>query len=308
MFNLSRFFVSLTILFILFDRYFTLRSMLLKRILTASLLFAALTVHSQNKGDNLELGLMLGGTNYIGDMTESRFQEINPSAGIMLRYNPNHNFSIRGNVFYGSINGDDANLGDDSLRARNLNFNSPLFEFSGLLEWNIFGFDAMGTRGTKGFTPYLFAGVGIFKFNPKTELNGEEIELQPLGTEGQGTTPLQGRKKYALTQVSLPFGAGIKFRLARRFVVGLEYGARFTFTDYLDDVSLTYVNPTILEAQYGANSAILSNRSGEDQGPYDIITQKGNRRGDRNTRDWYNWFGVTLSYTLNLHKVRCYKF
>lgn len=282
--------------------------MFLKRIIIFSFLLATANVFAQKNNNNIEVGIMLGGTNYIGDMTDSRFKEVNFSGGIMLRYNPNYNFSLRGSVFYGKLSGDDANLGDPALQQRNLDFHSPLLEFSGQLEWNLLGFDAMGTKGNKGFSPYLFAGVGVFKFNPKTDFNGEEFELQPLGTEGQGTTPLQGRKKYALTQVSLPFGAGIKLRLAPRVVLGLEYGPRFTFTDYIDDVSLTYANPTIIAAQYGANAGALSNRSGEDQGPYDIITQKGNQRGDKSTRDWYNWFGVTMSYTINLHKVKCYKF
>lgn len=281
--------------------------MFLKRIIIFALVSCSLSLVAQ-KRDNMEIGIMVGGTNYVGDMTHSRFQEVNLAAGIMLRYNPNHNFSLRGSVFYGTINGDDANHTDEDVRNRNLNFNSPLFEFSGQFEWNLFGFDALGTGVGKRFSPYIFGGVGIFKFNPKTTLDGTEFELQPLGTEGQGTTPLQGRKKYALTQVSLPFGAGIKLRIAPRLVLGLEYGPRFTFTDYLDDVSLTYANPTIIEAQYGRDAMLLSNRSGEEQGPYDIITQKGNQRGDNNDRDWYNWFGATLSYTINLHKVRCYKF
>jgi len=271
--------------------------MFLKRFILICLLLASTGVFAQKS--NVEVGVMVGGTNYTGDMIDSRFKEVNFSAGIILRYNPNYNFSLRGSLFYGKLNGDDANLSDPALRQRNLNFFSPLFEFSGQVEWNLFGFDAYGTKGGKRFSPYLFAGVGIFKFNPKTNLNGEEFELQPLGTEGQGTTPLQGRKK---------FGGGIKLRLAKRVVLALEYGTRFTFTDYLDDVSLTYVNPTIIGAQYGTNAEILSNRSGEDQGEFDIITQKGNQRGDKDTRDWYNWFGVTLSYTINLHKVKCYKF
>jgi opacity protein-like surface antigen len=280
--------------------------MLIKRFLMlAGVVATCLSSQAQN---NVEVGILLGQTNYVGDMTESRFQEMNFAAGLMLRYNPNYNFSLRGNIFYGKISGADKNFSNEELRKRNLDFTSPLLELSGQLEWNILGFDALGTKGKKGFSPYVFAGLGIFKFNPKTKLNGNWVELQPLGTEGQGTTPLQARKKYALTQVSLPFGMGIKFRLAPRFVVGIEYGMRFTFTDYLDDVSLTYVNPQILQAQYGDNSRILANRSGEDKGPYDIITAKGQQRGDNKDRDWYNFLGLSLSYTINLHKVRCYQF
>lgn len=279
--------------------------MFLKRLFLAIGLISTLGLTAQS---NVEVGLMLGGTNYTGEMTDSRFTEFNFAGGILLRYNPNYNFSIRGNFFFGKINGDDKNLSDPELRKRNLNFFSPLIEFSGQVEWNILGFDALGKTKRKGFSPYLFAGIGIFKFNPKTIMNDSTFELQPLATEGQGSTPLQGRKKYALTQVSIPLGVGVRFRLARQLVVGIEYGPRFTFTDYLDDVSLTYVNPSILRAQNGEYSDRLSNRSGEEKGPYDIINQKGQQRGDRKTRDWYNWFGVTLTYTINLNKVKCFEF
>jgi hypothetical protein len=68
------------------------------------------------------------------------------------------------------------------------------------------------------------------------------------------------------------------------------------------------VNPVILQAQYGERSAILSNRSGEEKGPYDIITQKGQQRGDKKDRDWYNFVGLTISYTINLRKEKCYQF
>lgn len=280
--------------------------MILKRFMLLAGL--AIAINSAAQRDNVEVGILLGQTNYIGDMTESRFQEMNFAGGLMLRYNPNHNISLRGNVFYGKINGDDANFSSEEKRKRNLDFYSPLFEFSGQFEWNITGFDAMGTKGGKGFSPYIYAGIGIFKFNPKTVLNDTVYELQPKGTEGQGTTPLQSRKKYALTQVAIPFGFGFKIRLAPRFVMGIEYGTRFTFTDYLDDVSLTYVNPAILSAQYGSQSAALANRSGEDKGPYDIINQRGQQRGDNKDRDWYNFLGISLSYTINLHKVKCYQF
>lgn len=276
-----------------------------KKIYLILALIAPLAVCAQK---NVEIGLMLGGTNYAGEMTNTFYENYNFSGGLLIRYNPNTSVSLRGQIFYGKLEGDDNNLNSEAARKRNLNFTSPLLEFSILGEWNMFGFDAIGTKKTHGITPYLFAGLGIFKFNPKGSLNGQLVELQPLGTEGQGTTPLQNRKKYALTQVSIPFGIGLKFRLSRKFVVGLEYGPRLTFTDYIDDVSLTYVNPTILEAQYGQRSAIMANRSGEDKGPYDIITQKGQKRGDDNIRDWYSFVGITLSYSLNLHKVKCYEF
>src|SRR5690606_3722723 len=93
-----------------------------------------------------------------------------------------------------------------------------------------------------------------------TEFNGNEIALQPLGTEGQGTS-LSTKKNYSLNQFTVPLGIGIKLNIKDGLAISLEYGIRKTFTDYLDDVSGYYVDTDILARENGTIAASLSNRS-----------------------------------------------
>lgn len=255
-----------------------------------------------------EVGVMLGATNYYGELVDNRFQQHSFAGGILGRYNVSPYFTAKGSAFYGELQGADSTSDDPAKVTRNLSFRSSVFEFSAQGEWNIFGWDPLASKGKYGFTPFIFGGVAIFKFNPQAYYNNEWWELQPLATEGQGTTQLQERKKYPLTQVAIPFGLGFKIRVARNFNVGLEYGWRLTFTDYLDDVSTTYVDPQILTGAFTQMSANLSNRSGEDQGPYDIITGVGRPRGNSSDKDWYAFTGITLTYTLNFAKAKCFYF
>lgn len=261
---------------------------------------------------SVEFGIIGGFSNYIGDLAEGQFAFKKGAGGIFIRANPHENFSFRANAILGSIMGDDREAEDAVRRARNLHFRSTLLEFSAIVEFNIFPFDPVGggRSGGKGFTPYLFGGVGIFTFNPKAEYGDEMIELQPLGTEGQNTTFLNERKKYSLTQISFPVGLGIKFRLLPNVVMGLEYGRRITNTDYIDDVSLTYVDEKKLRAQNGNAAADLSNRTApyREQGPYNIFTGAGNKRGSDDKKDQYAIAGLTISYAIPLRKTKCFTF
>jgi hypothetical protein len=101
-------------------------------------------------------------------------------------------------------------------------------------------------------TPYVFVGVAVYHFNPYAyDTTGKKVYLQPLSTEGEGLPQYPGRKEYALTQLAIPFGGGIKFRITDRVVLAYEIGMRKLFTDYLDDVSNTYVSETVLLAAKG---------------------------------------------------------
>lgn len=71
------------------------------------------------------------------------------------------------------------------------------------------------------------------------------------------------REKYRLYEFAVPFGVGFKMALTERWNLGLEYGARWTFTDYLDDVSKTYVDRNLLIEANGIDAYNLSNRTGE---------------------------------------------
>jgi hypothetical protein len=140
----------------------------------------------------------------------------------------------------------------------------------------------------------------MYNFNPKAEMNGKWEELRPLETEGQGSGLKSAPKPYSLLGVSIPFGLGFKFHAMGRLGVSIEWGMRKTYTDYLDDVSTTYVNPSILFANNGLKSALFADRSIT---PGSSMVNR--QRGNPTTNDWYSFAGVTLTYKLATVKSVC---
>lgn len=253
-------------------------------------------------GYTTELGAFLGGSYYVGDLNPgSHFNKFTRlGVGVMYRHNYNLRFAIRGNAFYGNITADDAESNSEAQRQRNLSFKSSIIELSGQFEFNFFRYKMGDYRFP--YSPYLFVGAGMFKFNPEAELNGQWVDLEPLGTEGQGTSA-NSDKKYSLIQASIPFGAGLKFNIGEFACLAIEWGMRRTFTDYLDDVSKTYPDATILASERGEIAAALSDRSlSKDNG----VNNAGRQRGFAGTRDWYSFSGFILSFRLGSKKEKCY--
>ena len=130
--------------------------------------------------------------------------------------------------------------------------------------------------------------------DPKTTYQGNEVRLQPLGTEGQGL--VASRKKYPLFQMCIPIGIGFKYTIDRQFGLGLELGIRKTFTDYIDDVSTTYFDfNSYPEAEPLAG--ILSDRSNKSDPP---TTTAGAQRGDNRENDSYMFAIFSLNYKLKM--------
>lgn len=242
---------------------------------------------------NVEVGLQFGASGYQGDLSpDDQIQSIStlhPSLGIFARYNANRYFGYRVNFSYGTVSGDDADAKNESRQLRNLSFRSKILELALIGEWNILG-------RHKRLTPYLFGGVALFRFNPEANYQGRLIELQPLGTEGQG---MEGfGEKYKRTQFAIPMGGGLKFAVNKNFNVGLELGFRKLFTDYLDDVSGSYVNYLELTRGNGETAALLSNRTGEALGTEPVFVETGTQRGNPDRKDWYFITNVSVSYNL----------
>ena len=235
----------------------------------------------------LELGVTAGIATYEGDLSPNKNRVslgiINPMGGIFARYNLNKFLTMRFGATYGLIAGNDDR--SDPPRGRNLSFRSRIIEGSFIGEFNILGYDPYNLR--RPWSPYIFAGVAFFNFSPKTKYNDKWVALQPLGTEGQGLSAYPERKKYKLTQFSIPVGGGIKYALNDTWNVGIEGGVRKTFTDYLDDVSTTYVSEALL-IENNELSAILANRSGQP-------VVEGTSRGNAENGDWYIFMGLTVS-------------
>ena len=260
-----------------------------------------------------EFGVFGGGSYYVGDLNPKKhFLLTKPAAGLIYRYNFNPHFAFKGNAFLGSVEGDDSKSGYNVKR--NLSFVSPITEFSAQIEFNFFPFITGNSKYP--FSPYVFAGVSLFKFNPKGELKDDIVNsngkvlyhkgtyaLQPLGTEGQGTSYYPDRKPYSLTKFAIPFGVGIKYNLFRKVSIGLEYGLRRTQTDYLDDVSTTYANPSVLSSENTPVSSVLSDKTEVVEGQ--IINNTDLQRGNSKNKDWYSFFGVSVVFRLKFGNETC---
>ncbi len=233
-----------------------------------------------------EIGLLLGGSYYIGDLNQyGHFKNTQPALSLLYRFNLNHRVAWRVNVSYGNVRASDNDARNQVIKNRNLNFSTNIFEAATGVEFNYFPFQFGHPRYNA--TAYLLAEIGVFAMNPVTNINGEKVELQPLGTEGQGSE-LSSKGHYSRTQLTIPLGFGFKASLGPRVSLGVEYAIRKTFTDYIDDVgSNRYVNTAELVEVNGPLAASLSNRS-LDQSNY-------GKRGNSSTKDWYSFFGATIT-------------
>jgi Domain of unknown function (DUF6089) len=281
---------------------------------TVLLLFTILILSSAYS-QKVAIGLFGGVSNYMGDLTETVFlNETHPSVGAFVKYNANPFVTFRFGITNAPLSGNDQNFQniDAAKVTRNLSFKSNLLEAALIVELNLFGYDVEDRR----FSPYLFAGVAGFYHNPKALYQGEWIRLQPLGTEGQGTTIFTDRKPYSLYQLSIPMGIGFKIGMGSGITLAIEGGARKTFTDYIDDVSKTYVDANVLILENGEMAYNLSNRTGEVNNGVPLDLGNNDLRGDSSTQDWYMMAGLTISYTLGVpmssgggrNKKGCYDF
>ena len=246
--------------------------------------------NQQNFFSLSEIGACVGKMYYLGDLNKHRqFYKPNLSFGLIYRYNINSRLASRFSFLYGKVQADDADSQDEYYINRNLSFFSDIFEFSGGLEFHYLPFQ-MGNRKYRG-TTYMFIQGGVFRMNPKTNYNGEIVELQPLATEGQGTSLSSKKNRYSLMQICFPIGLGCKLSINKFINLNVEIGIRKTFTDYLDDVSSdTYVDQGSLAQINGQMSADLSNRS--------LDGSRFGNRGNSRTSDWYVFYGGMISFRL----------
>lgn len=266
------------------------------------LIYFADSARSQPRKKSIEIGPFLGCSYYIGDLNPTGHfnQFTKPAVGLVLRHNFSTRLAIRGNALFGSIEGDDSFAFNPAQQQRNLKFKSPVSELSAQLEFNFLDFEMGSDRHI--FSPYIFGGFAIFKFNPQARVGNNWVDLQPLGTEGQGLPGAASRRKYQLSQVSLPFGIGVKMSLAKNLGLSIEWGMRKTFTDYLDDVSTTYYDPAVIAAKRGPTAAMLSDPSIGTDPNYSNV---GRQRGNPNTKDWYSFAGIVLTVRFKEKAKRC---
>ena len=283
--------------------------MMLKKItaIAISMTLSLLTTTSLLAQDEIvqegEFGIGLGAAHYFGDLnTRAQLNRPKMAATIFFRKNFNNYVSGRIGASFARLGYSDIyNDHNEYMRRRNLSFNSNVWELTLQGDFNFFRF--MPGEPGYSFTPYVTLGAGIFSYDPFAYLNGEKIFLRQLGTEGQGSSLYPDRKQYSSMGISFPVGVGIKYALNERFNIGFELLHRFTNTDYLDDVSKTYVDPSVFPTNAdGSPSAalLLSDRSYELGEP---IGLPGRQRGNSRQKDQF----VTAMFhlTFNLQSYRC---
>lgn len=252
------------------------------------ILFACLLTFNAG-AQRISLDLYAGATNYQGDLQDKRytFDQAHFAGGLGLSYIINDHLSARASLLFGKLSADDKYSRN---KTRNLNFSTSLSEFR--IDAQYF-FKPLAYHS---FSPYVFAGLAIYHYDPYTHDSvGSTYYLKPLSTEGEGFVP--GRPNYNLTGLSIPFGGGVRLVLSNNVQVGLEIGLRKTFTDYLDDVSTTYVDPNLLAANRGSKAVELAYR-GDELKPPGVYPAAGSVRGGADNKDWYYFTAVTFSFRL----------
>jgi len=266
---------------------------MLRKLHLSVLLLALLPAHLFSQ--SAEVGLFLGTATYKGEINKSLFNPVflKPAIGILYRSNFNNHWSYRLALTYGTMGAEDSRSDDDYQKNRNLSFRTHTWDGSFVFEFNFLDYQVANPESR--FSPFIFGGLAGFYFNPQAELNGDWYNLQPLGTEGQGTSAYPDRDKYNRIQLALAFGGGVKIKVAKRLGITIEAGPRRLYTDYFDDVSTTYADPDVLQTQNGELSAVLGDRSIDGQS----VDNTDRQRGNASDKDYYMFTGITLNYALS---------
>lgn len=242
----------------------------------------AQSFYAARRDRSLILMVGTGTSSYFGEL-KNPGEYIDPkfNLGGGLQYYFTNRISVRGELTFFTLRGDDAKADDGSRLRRNLSFTSSNFEISVTGAVNVIpNGHRFYQRPTVNFYP--FVGFGIAYINPRAELNGKKYALQPLQTEGV---------KYSKVQPVIPLGIGARIKAGPFFNLAIEGGWRLTFTDYLDDVSTVYPDPASFSDPV---AAALSMRYAVP--PRDPMT--GFQRGNPDKNDAYFLLNAKIEYYL----------
>ena len=252
-----------------------------------------------------EFGVGLGAGHYFGDLnTRAHLNRPKIAATAFFRKNFGNYIAVRVGASFAQLGYSDIyNTHNDYMLARNLSFNSNVWELALQGDFNFFRF--MPGEPGYNFTPYVTFGVGVFNYDPFAMLSGQKYFLRPLNTEGQGSAQYQDRKPYGSMAFSIPLGVGFKYCINESINVGFEIVHRITGTDYLDDVSKTYVEGSLFPPlPDGSPSPAYKLHDRSDE----ILTEPlgatiGRQRGISTQKDQ---FATAIFYiSFNLQSYKC---
>jgi hypothetical protein len=297
-----------------------------------------LTIESQAQRwtrDRQHLIVGLGGTGFMGELggaddigtqglKDFNFAALRPSFLVGYRYFIFEKLAVTGNFTFGYVSGSDELTTETFRNNRNIHFRSPILELSSTGELYFFRLQSQGARYTRltrrmgirnlNISAYIFTGIAGFYFNPQGYFDGASYNgsvtpeslppdgwysLRPLSTEGQGF--FSTREKYSRVSLAIPFGLGFTVNINQDIAVGFQYGFRKTFTDYIDDVSTTYVDPKIFNTMFDdpgkiALAEYFANPTNNQLSK--SVTAPGQQRGNPYNSDAYMFGFITLHYRL----------
>lgn len=251
---------------------------------------------------NSEFGISAGGSNYFGDLNQQYgFDFFRQSGSIFYKYNFSSYIALRVSGTYAHVGYADSYNDNFFQQQRNLSFKSDIYEAAVMADFHFFQYDIGDFQHR--LTPYIALGMGVFHYDPYAEIDDTKVRLRPLGTEGQAYEKYADRR-YKSTAVSFPIGAGVKFWMSKGLTVGFEVLNRMTTTDYLDDVSTTYVGEALFPSDpslpYPTYASQLQDRSIEvSNTPIGI---EGRQRGISSTRDQFLTAHLFLSFRIPTYR------
>lgn len=282
-------------------------------ILTIVVLFASFSARSQyyyydnNHYDNdviWEIGTSAGMMIGLTDVGTKKgfmpgFNNANLNGSIYVGALYQNVAGVRLEATWGKIAGADSN---GQHTKRNLSFRTPIREIALIAE--LHPFNLRYREQPMAFSPYVAFGMGWFSFNPQANLNGNWVDLQPLRTEGQGFPQRPDTRPYRLSQANIIGGLGVKYELTQFISARAEMLLRYTFTDYLDDASTTYVDPAWFDLYLSPQSANLAkqlyDRSVEKDPAY---SGPGQIRAGQKSNDHYMTFNLKIAINLGRSRV-----
>lgn len=249
----------------------------------------------------------LGGANQIGTdfYKDLEIRMTRPTLNVGMRYKLTPQTALKVGFTWGGVAGDDALTTEIHRSNRSIHFRSHIVELAGQYEFYLkkeqagHRFKLRGIKGRKahGIYPYGFFGISAFWFNPRGKAeNGDWTSMKKLGTEGQYVA--ETRRPYSRISVAIPIGLGVKYRINRQILLGLEFGQRKTFTDYIDDTSTTYwFNDQVRDAADSELAAAAAFLADPTKGTW-VGAAPNQQRGDPTDNDSYMFLLFTFNYTL----------
>jgi len=279
-----------------------------------------------------EVSGSIGATNFLGELggsdqlnpkfysTDYDFRATRPSFGLGYAYKIHEKMNLRLNLILARVAGDDAYTDNIYREVRNLSFRGSIYEASIQYEYYWLNAKTGASYKLKGvkssflsnISGYFFAGGGGIIFNSQANYNGKWVDLAPLNTEGQGLPDKDGNiiPDYKQNTIVIAGGAGFRYFLNKQMSISVEYGGRYTFSDYIDDISTNYYDNNALRAAYGDQSADLADRNilisqpdydgsnveGNTRVPNRSWTGKDQQRGSPLSNDYYMYGTVGFHY------------